>query len=126
MSEAASSDPDKVRRDQAAARTSLKKECRNEINSLSQKLKSRISHLESIRAFQESDAKKYKSASIHDQQRMDDLETQIASLSTLRDQHRAEIIDQKRELDRLQNVMADHTFEKLTSSTLGSRPGTCS
>ena len=39
---------------------------------------------------------------------MTDLETQIASFSTIRDQHRAEIKDQKRELDRLRKVMADH------------------
>ena len=35
-----------------------------------------------------------------------DLEKQIASFSTLRDQHGADIIIKKRELDRLRMVMA--------------------
>ena len=35
-----------------------------------------------------------------------DLEKQIASFSTLRDQHGAEITDQKREMDRLRKAMA--------------------
>ena len=42
---------------------------------------------------------------------MADLKTHIASLSTLGDQHRAGIIDPKRELDRLQNMMADYHSE---------------
>ena len=104
--EAVSSDPEKIWRDQTAVRASLKKQYRQEINSLNQKLKSRVSQLESIRALRDADAKKYQGASARDQQRIADLEKQIASFSTLRNQHGTEITDQKRELDRLRQVIA--------------------
>ena len=59
LSETVSSDPEKSRRDQTAIRASLKKQYRQEVNSINQKLKSRISQLESIRALLYADAKKY-------------------------------------------------------------------
>ena len=111
LSEAAASDPDKVRRDLATARASLGKEYRTEINFLNQKLKSRIAQLESIRALRDADAKKHHSAAVCDQQRIADLETQITSFSTLRDQHREDVNGQKRKLERLRSVMADFHSE---------------
>ena len=106
LSKSVSSDPEKSRHDQTAARASLEKQYRQELNSLNQKLKSRISQLESIRDLRDADAKKYQGASARDQQRIADLEKQIASFSTLRDQYGAEITDQKRELDLLRQVIA--------------------
>ena len=106
LSKSVSSDPEKSRHDQTAARASLEKQYRQELNSLNQKLKSRISQLESIRDLRDADAKKYQGASARDQQRIADLEKQIASFSTLRHEHGAERKDQKRELDRLRKVIA--------------------
>ena len=74
MSEAASSIQEKVRRDEATVCASLEKEYRHEINSLSQKLKSGISLLESIQALRDADAKNYQGAFARDQQRIADLE----------------------------------------------------
>ena len=61
----------------------------------------------SIRALRNSDAKKYQSVSVRDQQRLADLDKEIASISKLRDQHGADTTDQKREIARLRRVMAD-------------------
>ena len=74
LSEAASSIQEKVRRDETTVCASLEKEYRHEINSLSQKLKSGISLLESIQALRDADAKNYQGAFARDQQRIADLE----------------------------------------------------
>ena len=77
-----------------------------EITSLRQNLKSRVSQLKSIRYFLDADAKKYQGASVRDQLKISYLEKQIASSFALRDQHCAGITDKKRELDRLQKMIA--------------------
>ena len=73
LSEAVSSNPENRRRDQTASRASVEKQYRQEINSINQTFKSRISQLESIRALRDADAKKYQGASARDQQRIADL-----------------------------------------------------
>ena len=57
LSEAISANPVKNSRDMPTVRASLEKEYQQEITSLRQKLKSRFSHFESIRAPRDADAK---------------------------------------------------------------------
>ena len=107
LSRANSTDPEKLRRAIADARASLEKAFQQEIDSLRQKLKSRISQLESIRDLWNADEKKYQDVSARDQQRIVDLEKHIATISSLDDRHRSELTDQKRELDRLRILTTD-------------------
>ena len=85
LSEAASDDLEKTRRDQATVRESLEKEYRHEIKSLNSKLISRILQFESNRALRDAVAKKCQDVTARDKKTIADLEKEIALISKLRD-----------------------------------------